>query len=354
MQKLILVSLQDISEWVGGTLLSSGSEVKMVRAIAPLNRATKDEVAFLAQTKYREQLVSTNAAVVLLSQKDLDWWHHAYPTQALHVDAIVVDNPYAAYAKVATQFVVRQQAPLPLQKIHPSAVVDERARLADDVVVGANAVIEANAVIGAGTRIGPGCVVGEGVVIGESGLLHANVTIYHGCQLGARVILHSGVVIGSDGYGFAPEHGAWLKIPQVGVVIVGDDVEVGANTCIDRGALDATVIGNGVKIDNLSQIAHNVQVGDHTLISANAAIAGSTSIGKHCMIGGGTCIVGHIKIVDGVSVSGATVVTRALTKPGVYTGILPFMEHAQWERNAPVFRHLRELREKIRRLEKNK
>jgi UDP-3-O-[3-hydroxymyristoyl] glucosamine N-acyltransferase len=212
-------------------------------------------------------------------------------------------------------------------------------------------VVEAGATLGAQVRIGAGSFVGRGCAIGDDTLLGPRVTILFDCRLGARCIVHPGVVIGADGFGFAPDRGRWQKIEQLGKVIVGDDVEVGANTCIDRGAIGDTVIGDGVKIDNLVQIAHNVRIGEHTAIAGCVGIAGSAVVGAHCMIGGHAGIAGHVSIADGVVVSAATQITRSITKPGMYSGLFPFDENAAWEKNAATIRQLHALRARVRALE---
>jgi UDP-3-O-[3-hydroxymyristoyl] glucosamine N-acyltransferase len=204
-------------------------------------------------------------------------------------------------------------------------------------------VIAAGARVGERAIVGAGCAIGEGASVGDDTLLHARVTVYPGCVVGARCILHSGAVIGADGFGMAPDAGRWVKIPQVGRAVLGDDVEVGANTCIDRGALGDTVVEDGVKIDNLVQVAHNCRIGAHTVIAGCAGIAGSTVIGRHCLIGGAAGIIGHLTICDGVTVSGMTFVTKSITKPGVYSSGLPMMPHADWLRNASKLRRLDEI-----------
>jgi UDP-3-O-[3-hydroxymyristoyl] glucosamine N-acyltransferase len=218
--------------------------------------------------------------------------------------------------------------------------VDASARVAASAEVGPCAVIAAGAVVGERASVGAGGYVGEGARVGEDTRLYPRVTIYHGCVVGARCILHSGAVVGADGFGMAPDEGRWVKIPQVGRAVLGDDVEVGANTTIDRGALGDTVIEEGVKLDNQVQVAHNCRIGAHTVIAGCAGIAGSATIGRHCLIGGGAGIVGHVDIGDGVTVSGMTLVTKSIAEPGVYTSGGPFMPHAEWLRNAAHLRHL--------------
>jgi UDP-3-O-[3-hydroxymyristoyl] glucosamine N-acyltransferase len=229
-------------------------------------------------------------------------------------------------------------------------VVDATASVAPTAEVAATAVIGPGARIGERAVIGPGSVIGEGVTIGDDCLLHARVTIYADCQVGDRCILHSGCVVGADGFGFAADAGQWVKIPQVGRVIVGADVEIGANTSIDRGAMGDTVIEEGVKLDNQVQVAHNCRIGAHTVVAGCVGISGSTSIGSHCLIGGGVGLVGHISIADGVTISGMTLVTKSITAPGTYTSAMPFMAHAEWLRNAAQLRRLDEIARIVKRL----
>jgi UDP-3-O-[3-hydroxymyristoyl] glucosamine N-acyltransferase len=236
--------------------------------------------------------------------------------------------------------------------IHSSAVVDPSARLGAGVSVGPLAVIEAGADVGEGAAIGAHCFVGRDSRIGPGTRLAARVTFGERCLIGARGVIHSGVVIGADGFGFAPTEGRWEKIEQFGAVRIGDDVEIGANTCIDRGAIDDTVIGNGVKLDNLIQIGHNVRIGDHTALAGCVGIAGSAIIGKHCTIGGAGMIAGHLEIVDHVNISGGTLVSRSIRKPGTYTGVFPMDDNAAWEKNAATLRQLHSLRDRLRALEK--
>ena len=287
-----------------------------------------EAVGFLANPAYLEELSRTRLGAVILERRHAD---------RCPVPALVSSNPHATFARVAA---VLHPLPVARAGVHPTAVVDATARVAVDAEVGALAVIEAGAVVGARCVVGPQCFVGEGASIGDDTFLHPRVTVYHGCVVGARGILHAGSVIGADGFGMAPDGGAWVKIPQVGRAVLGDDVEVGANTTIDRGALGDTVVEDGVKLDNQIQIAHNCRVGAHTVIAGCAGIAGSTTIGRHCLIGGGVGIIGHLSVCDGVTVSGMTLVTKSITEPGTYTSGTPFMAHADWLRNAAHLRHL--------------
>jgi UDP-3-O-[3-hydroxymyristoyl] glucosamine N-acyltransferase len=311
-----------------------------VRQVAPLDRATPDEIGFVSQSKYLPQLAATRAGAVILPVDARD---------ATDMPRILTPNPYLYFARVSA---LLNPPPRPPAGIHASATVAPDAQLAADACIAAGAVVGAGARIGARTVIGPNCVVGEGAVIGADCLLHASVTVYHRCEIGNRAILHSGCIIGADGFGFAPNEGAWEKIPQIGRVLIGDDVEIGANTTIDRGALEDTVIETGVKLDNQIQVAHNVVIGAHTAIAACTGIAGSAKIGRHCTIGGAAMIFGHIEIADGTRISTNTLITKSLPKAGTYTSALPFSEHEIWQRNAVHMRNLDKLVSRVKDLEK--
>ncbi|MEK6662603.1 MAG: UDP-3-O-(3-hydroxymyristoyl)glucosamine N-acyltransferase [Pseudomonadota bacterium] len=332
------VSLSDLVRTFGGELLGSGDQV--FTGIGTLASAGPSEIAFLSNSKYRHQLSATRAGAVILGQADRD---------ATLLPRIVADNPYAYQAKISTFFNPLQR---PAAGIHPSAVVDESAHLGAGVAIGAHAVIGRGARIGDRAVIGAGCQVGEGVTIGAESFLYPSVVVYRGCQIGARGIVHAGVVIGSDGFGFAQDKEQWIKVPQTGRVICGDDVEIGANTTVDRGALDDTVIEDGVKIDNLVHVAHNVRIGAHTAIAACAGIAGSAVIGKGCRIGGAAMIVGHIRIADGITVSPGTMATKSLTEPGTYSAIWAAEPHREWLKHAAQLRRMEELSNRVRELEK--
>ena len=321
-----------------------------IRGLGSLLHAGETEISFLANPKLAEQLPQCQAAAVVLTR---DAWQ-ALPPGALPGVAVICSQPYLLYALLAQWFDRHRIARLPAG-IHPTAVIAESARVEEGASVGPHCVIEANALINTGARLGPGCVVGAGSVIGADCLLHARVTLYHGVRVGERCILHSGVVLGADGFGFAPmpgsQSGGWAKIAQIGGVVVGDDVEIGANTTIDRGALDDTRIGNGVKLDNQIMIAHNVVIGEHTAMAACVGVAGSTRIGSRCTIGGASMISGHLVLGDDVHVSGGTAITSNVEQPGRYTGVYPFGEHREWQRNAAVLPQLAQLRRRLRRLE---
>jgi UDP-3-O-[3-hydroxymyristoyl] glucosamine N-acyltransferase len=293
----------------------------------------------LFRSRFLPQLERTQAAAVILGPEARD---------ASSLPRIISANPYAYFAKVSTLLnppaVVRPG-------IHKSAVVDKSARVAKSASIGACAVIGKGAQIADRASIGPGSFIGAGAHIGADSRLYANVTVYHDCRVGARCIVHAGAVIGSDGFGIAKEEGVWRKIPQIGRALIGDDVEIGANTTIDRGALDDTVIEDGVKLDNQIQIAHNVRVGAHTAIAACVGIAGSAKIGRNCALGGAAMIYGHITLADNVNVSAGTLIMKSLEQPGTYTGVYPFSSHPRWLKNAAHLRQLDELVKRIRVLE---
>ncbi len=336
------VRLGELVAELGGELLGVADQT--IRTIASLDAADSGCISFLANPKYKAQLQTTQAACVIVAPAVKD-------EAAARGAAIVTPDPYLYFARL-TQWWARRVRPQPLAQVHPSAVVDASAVLAPGVSVGPLAVIEAGAVVAEGAMIGPHCVVGRKARIGAGTRLSARVTIGFDCVLGARCIVHSGAVIGADGFGFAPHQGRWEKIEQLGAVHIGDDVEIGANTCIDRGALSDTVIETGVKLDNLIQIAHNVRIGEHSAMAANVGVAGSTVIGKHCTVGGAANIIGHLELADRVHISVATTVTRSLPQAGHYTGVFPLDTHADWEKNAATVKNLAKLRERLRALEK--
>lgn len=332
------VSLSELVARFGGELVGDGTQT--VRQVAPLDRAGEHEIGFVSQNKYLAQLGATRAGAVILPVEARD---------AVDLPRILTAHPYLYFARVSA---LLNPVPRPQAGIHPAASVAADARIAADACIGAGAVVGARAQVGARSVVGANCVIGDDARIGEDCLLHPSVTLYHGCEVGARCILHSGCVIGSDGFGFAPNQGQWEKIPQIGRVLVGDDVEIGACTTIDRGALEDTVIEQGVKIDNLVQVAHNVQIGAHTAIAACTGIAGSARIGRNCQIGGAAMIIGHIEVADGTRISTNTLITKSLPKAATYTSTLPFSEHDVWQKNAVHLRNLDKLVNRIKQLEK--
>jgi UDP-3-O-[3-hydroxymyristoyl] glucosamine N-acyltransferase len=343
------VRLRELQADLGGELVADTATVadpgeRCIERIGPLQSADASTITFLANPRYRAQLQDTGAACVIV-------------TPAVQADvragcvALVTPDPYLYFARL-TQWWAARTRPAAMPGVHPSAVVDPAARLGARVAVGPQAVIEADAEIGDDAAIGAHAYVGAGVVVGAGTRLAPRVTLMPGTRLGARCLLHSGVVIGADGFGFAPDQGRWEKIEQLGGVVIGDDVEIGANTCIDRGALDDTVIGTGVKLDNLIQIAHNVKIGAHSAMAGCVGVAGSTRIGSGCTIGGAAMILGHLELADGVHISAASVVMRSVAKPGQYSGIFPLDDNASWEKNAATLRQLHTLRDRLRALEK--
>ena len=318
-----MLQLGDIVKALGGSL--HGSPQTSIENLAPLETAGTQDLSFLSHPKYQSQLQTTRAACVIVAPQ--------FEAQAAaRGPCIVVDDPYLYFARL-TQYWKHKSAPQVQDKIHPTAVVHPEASIADTAV------------------IGPLCVIERGAKVGEYSQLKSRVTLGEFCEVGERCIVHSGVVIGADGFGFAPNQGAWEKIEQLGAVKIGNDVEIGANTCIDRGALQDTVIEEGVKLDNLIQIGHNVHIGKHTAMAGCVGVAGSARIGAHCTVGGGAVILGHLSLADGVHVSAASVVTRSITKPGMYTGLFPIDDNATWEKNAASLKQLHQIRHRLKSVE---
>ena len=315
--------LGQIIDELGGAL--HGDPDTLIHQLAPLQSAKAGELSFLSHPKYQSQLASSLAACVIVSP---DMAEVAIQRGA----CIVVDQPYLYFARI-TQLWRRRLAVDSGPAIHPSAVIHPEAQ------------------VDSTARIGPLCVIERGARIGANSWLKSRVTVGEDCVVGARCILHSGVVIGADGFGFAPDNGTWVKIEQLGAVRIGNDVEIGANSCVDRGALEDTVIEDGVKLDNLVQIGHNVHVGAHTAMAGCAGVAGSAKIGAHCTVGGGAVVLGHLQLADGVHVSAASVVMRSIHQPGQYSGVFPIDDNASWEKNAATLRQLHRLRERIKSLE---
>jgi UDP-3-O-[3-hydroxymyristoyl] glucosamine N-acyltransferase len=330
--------LSEIASRLGGRVL--GDAGVRISQIATLDSARPDQISFLTNSKYRAQLLETRAGAVILAEAD---------AEATALPRIISDNPYAYFAKVSALL-----NPLPEAKpgIHPSAVIGAGAQVDATASIAATAVIGAGAKIGAHSVIGEGCSIGENAVIGSRARLYPRVVIYHDCVIGDNLIAHSGVVIGADGFGIAWDKEHWVKIPQIGRVVIGNDVEIGANTTIDRGALSDTVIEDDVKLDNQIQIAHNVRIGAHTAIAGCVGIAGSAIIGKYCRIGGSAGILGHLQIADNVEVASFTLVGKSIREAGSYAGIFPFAKAEDWRKNSVHLRHLDELAGRIKALEK--
>jgi UDP-3-O-[3-hydroxymyristoyl] glucosamine N-acyltransferase len=346
------VALADIIAALGGDL--HGDAGIRVARIGPLSSADTQTLSFLSNPRYQSQLAGSAAACVIVAPA----FAEAAAQRGVSGGAVIVTpDPYLYFARL-TQWWAARVRPQPAPRIHPSAVIDPSAVLGEGVDIGPLAVIEAGVSIGDGARIGPHCVIERGASVGAGTRLAARVTLGFDCRIGARGIVHGGVVIGADGFGFAPngrgDEARWEKIEQLGAVTIGDDVEIGANTCIDRGALDDTVIEDGVKLDNQIQIGHNVHIGAHTAMAGCSAVAGSTTIGRHCTIGGAAMIIGHLSLADHVHISMGTAITRSISKPGQYSGVFPFDDNASWEKNAATLRQLHSLRERLRALEKSK
>ena len=331
-------TLAEIAARLGGRILGDAN-VSIVQ-IATLEHAQSNQISFLTNSKYSAKLGQTQAGALILGEADAD---------ATDLPRIISANPYAYFARVSS---LLNPFPETVAGVHASAVVGEGTRIDPTASIAATAVIGAGAVIGAHSVIGAGCYIGDKVVIGSSVRLYPRVVIYHGCVIGDNLIAHSGVVIGSDGFGIAMDEGRWLKIPQIGRVVIGNDVEIVANTTIDRGALDDTVIEDGVKLDNQIQIAHNVRIGAHTAIAGCVGIAGSTTIGKYCQIGGSAGILGHLVIADKVVIASFTLIGKSIKEAGSYAAIFPFSKMDDWRKNAVHLRHLDEMSDRIKVLEK--
>lgn len=336
------LTLEQIVAQLGGELI--GRPHVRVRRLRPIASAGAEDITFLSRPKLRALITQTQAAAVVLP-------HTLRAELPPSGNAIYTEDPYLYYARLSQWFWRLRQPPLQPGR-HPQSQIDPAARVSERARVDAFAVIEAGAQIADGVHIGSGCYVGRDAVIGADSVLHPRSVVGWGCRLGARCVLQPGAVVGSDGFGYARDaSGAGVKIAQFGVAVLGDDVEVGANSTIDRGALDDTEIGTGVKIDNLVQIAHNVRIGAHTALAGCVGVSGSAQIGAYCFIGGGVGIAGHLRITDGVVIGGMSLVSRSVHQPGMYTGAFPLDTHANWERNAATVRQLYQLRERIRRLE---
>jgi UDP-3-O-[3-hydroxymyristoyl] glucosamine N-acyltransferase len=331
-------SLAELATHTGTTLEGNGAT--WIRRVGTLEHAADDAIAFLANRKYREQLANTRAGAVIVAPADAG---------RTTLPKLVSDNPYATYARVAA-LLHPEASPAP--GVHSTAVVDTTAIVAADASVGAYAVIGPHASIGAGASVGAGAVIGAAASIGARAVVHAHVVVYPRCVIGARTTVHAGAVIGADGFGMAEDGGRWVRVPQIGRVVVGDDCEIGANTTIDRGAIDDTVIEDDVKLDNQIQIGHNCTIGRHTAIAGCVGIAGSVHIGRNCRIGGAAMISGHLTIPDGTIVSGGTVIGSSLDAGGIHTGVFPSLPYREWQRVAAHLRRLDDLVERVRALER--
>ncbi|MEO6030514.1 MAG: UDP-3-O-(3-hydroxymyristoyl)glucosamine N-acyltransferase [Burkholderiaceae bacterium] len=335
-------TVREIVAQLGGEVL--GNPAQRIDRIGPLEGATPATITFLANPRYQSQLADSGAGCVIVAP---DLRRAVAGREA----AVLTPDPYLYFARLTQWWAARAHV-APAAGVHPSAVIDATAQIAPDASIGPLAVIEAGAVVASGAVIGAHCVLGSHSRVGTGTRLAARVTLGTGCRVGARCIVHSGVVIGADGFGFAPTEGRWEKIEQLGAVRIGNDVEIGANTCIDRGALDDTVIEDGVKLDNLVQIGHNVRIGAHSALAGCVGVAGSAVIGRHCSVGGGAIVLGHLRLADHVQISAASVVMRSIAKPGQYSGVFPIDDNAAWEKNAATLRQLHTLRDRLRALER--
>ncbi|AQS37281.1 UDP-3-O-(3-hydroxymyristoyl) glucosamine N-acyltransferase [Shewanella psychrophila] len=332
-------TLKELASILGAEI--RGDEALEVSSVATLDNATQGQLSFLANAKYRAQLENTKASAVLISAQEVEGFTG---------NALVLNDPYVGFARVSQLMDTTPKAAI---GIHDSAVIHPSAKLAEGVAIGANAVIGENVILSENVQVGPGCVVGQDCILGSGTRLWANVTLYHDVHLGQDCIIHSAAVIGSDGFGYANERGLWIKIPQTGGVRIGNRVEIGASTTVDRGAIEHTQIHDGVILDNQVQIAHNDIIGENTAIAGNSTIAGSTQIGKYCIIGGNSAVAGHLSIADGTHISGGTNVTSIIRKPGVYTSTTVAMENKLWRRNTVRFKQLDELFQRVKKLEKS-
>ena len=337
--------LGKLVERLGGQLM--GDPDTEVFGIAPLDGANASHITFLDNPRLRTLAAQTQAAALILGEAD----NAAIPADSYKGARIVTGNPRAYFARLAQWFVEQQKIPL-IAGIHPSACVAPDAHISATAWIGPHVVIEAGAVIADQCVIDAGCFIGRGAKVGAATHFFARVTFHANCEIGTHGIVHSGVVIGADGFGFANDSGVWIKIPQTGRVMIGNDVEIGANTTIDRGALADTIIEDGVKLDNQIQIAHNCHIGAHTAMAGCVGVAGSAKIGKYCTFGGAAMVLGHLTIVDHVHISSGSMVSRSILQAGQYTGFYPLAKNSDWEKSAAIVRNLSSMREKIRELEK--
>ncbi|MFO6421917.1 UDP-3-O-(3-hydroxymyristoyl)glucosamine N-acyltransferase [Motilimonas sp. KMU-193] len=335
---MLHITLAELAQKIGATC--HGNPDCVIQGVASLTSAGPTDVAFFSNPKLAEQLISCQAGAVILPEQALPHYQG---------NALVMANPYLGFALAAQAL---DTTPSPSDCIAPSAVVHATAKLGEGVTVGANAVIEEGVEIADNTAIGAGVFIGKHAKIGANGRIWSNVSIYHNVQIGQNTVIQSGAVIGSDGFGNAPDQGKWVEIPQLGTVIIGDDVRIGANTCIDRGALENTIIHDGVVIDNLCQVAHNCEIGAHTAIAGCTTLAGSLKIGQHCMIGGATVINGHMEICDNVIVTGMSMVMRPIDKPGVYSSGIPLQTNKEWRKTAARTLRIDDMHKRINQLEK--
>lgn len=333
--------LSELADHIGGTL--QGNADLAILSIAPLDKANSQQITFISNAKYRPELANSKAGAIVVSPADVEF---CTASQNL----IIVQNPYLAYALLAQYM---DSTPAPAQHIASSAVISNSAKLGKNVSIGANAVIEDGVELGDDVVIGAGCFVGKNSKIGARTKLWANVSVYHNVQIGADCLIQSSTVIGSDGFGYANDKGQWVKIPQTGGVVIGNKVEIGACTCIDRGALDPTVIEDNVIIDNLCQIAHNVHIGFGTAVAGGVVMAGSLKVGRFCQIGGASVINGHMEICDGAIITGMGMVMRPITEKGIYSSGIPLQPNKEWRKTAALVMNIDEINKRLKQVEKH-
>lgn len=333
-------SLRQLAERIGGAIRGNADVV--VDSIAPLDKAAANQLTFISNAKFRELLPQSQAGILVVSEADVDFC-------AAHSNLLIVKDPYVAYALLAQYM---DTTPKAASRIEPSAVISTTAKLGENVSIGANAVIEEGVEIGDNAVIGANCFIGKNAKIGAHTQLWANVSVYHEVQIGTHCLIQSGAVIGSDGFGYANDRGRWIKIPQTGTVIIGNNVEIGACTCIDRGALDATVIEDNVIIDNLCQIAHNVHIGTGTAVAGGVIMAGSLKVGRYCLIGGASVINGHMEICDKVTVTGMGMVMRPISEPGIYSSGIPLQPNKEWRKTAALTLDIDKMNKRLKAVEK--
>ncbi|AKF37023.1 UDP-3-O-(3-hydroxymyristoyl)glucosamine N-acyltransferase [Yersinia enterocolitica] len=332
------IRLADLAQQLDAQVHGDGDLV--ITGIASMHSAEPSQITFLSNSRYQEQLATCNAGAVVLTEADLPFCKSA---------ALVVKNPYLTYARMAQ---IMDTTPQPAQDIAPSAVISPQATLGENISIGANAVIESGVVLGDNVVIGAGCFIGKNTHIGAGSRLWANVSVYHEVVIGQNCLIQSGTVIGADGFGYANDRGNWIKIPQLGSVHIGDRVEIGACTTIDRGALDNTIIGNGVIIDNQCQIAHNVVIGDNTAVAGGVIMAGSLKVGRYCMIGGASVINGHMEICDKVTITGMGMVMRPITEPGLYSSGIPLQPNKVWRKTAALVMNIDGINKRLKAIER--
>ncbi|QLB12636.1 UDP-3-O-[3-hydroxymyristoyl] glucosamine N-acyltransferase [Bisgaardia hudsonensis] len=333
-------SLKELAEQIGATI--RGSADTFVYKIASLDKATSMDLTFISNSKFRDSLSTSSAGILVVSESDVEFCSE-------DSNLLIVEDPYLAYAILAQYMDV---TPKSAYDISPSAVVSDKATLGDNVSIAANAVIEDGVVLGDNVSIGAGCFIGRNANIGSSTQLWANVTVYHDVIIGKNCLIQANTVIGSDGFGYANDKGRWVKIPQTGSVIIGNNVEIGACTCIDRGALDSTIIEDNVIIDNLCQIAHNVHIGTGTAIAGGVVMAGSLKVGRYCLIGGASVINGHMEICDKVTITGMGMVMRPITESGIYSSGIPLQTNKKWRKTAALTLDIDNINKRLKSLEK--